>query len=78
MRRNTLDRSIVIKAAKRGSCVVFWDRTDYLLETEKILVTQIWKVNFGGNELVKLLEENNIMFKRLFLQIWISPEDCSY
>ena len=29
------DRSIVIKRADKSSCVVVWDRTDYLLEVEK-------------------------------------------
>ena len=35
--RGLADRSIVIKPADKGSCVVVWDRTDYLLEAEKDL-----------------------------------------
>ena len=35
--RGLPDRSIVIKPADKGSCVVVWDRTDYLLEPEKDL-----------------------------------------
>ena len=31
------DRSIVIKKADKGSCVVVWDRTDYLTEAENQL-----------------------------------------
>ena len=31
------DRSIVIKKADKGSCVVVWDRNDYVLEAEKQL-----------------------------------------
>ena len=31
------DRSIVIKKADNGSCVVVWDRDDYLSEAEKQL-----------------------------------------
>ena len=31
------DRSIVIKKADKGSCVVVWDRNDYLLEAERQL-----------------------------------------
>ena len=31
------DRSIVIKKADKGSCIVVWDRTDYLREAEKQL-----------------------------------------
>ena len=35
MRGLAEDCSIVIKPADMGSCVVIWDRTDYLLEAEK-------------------------------------------
>ena len=31
------DRSIVIKKADKGSCIVVWDRADYLREAEKQL-----------------------------------------
>ena len=31
------DRTIVIERADKGSCVVVWDRMDYLLEDEKLL-----------------------------------------
>ena len=31
-------RNIVIKTADKGSCVVVWDRTDYLLEREQHLI----------------------------------------
>ena len=31
------DRSIVIKKADKGSCVVVWDREDYIAEAEKQL-----------------------------------------
>ena len=31
-------RNIVIKTADKGSCVVVWDRTDYLLEGEQHLI----------------------------------------
>ena len=37
MRRLAEDCSIVIKPADKGSCVVVWDRTDYLLEVGKHL-----------------------------------------
>ena len=30
-------RNIVIKRADKGSCVVIWDRNDYLLEADKKL-----------------------------------------
>ena len=31
------DRSIVIKKADKGSCIVVWDENDYLREAEKQL-----------------------------------------
>ena len=31
------DQKIVIKQGDKGSCVVVWDRVDYLLETERKL-----------------------------------------
>ena len=31
------DRSILIKKAGKGSCVVVWDRLDYLMDAEKLL-----------------------------------------
>ena len=37
MRALAEDRSIVIKPADKGSCVVAWGRTDYVLEVEKYL-----------------------------------------
>ena len=34
MRALANDRSIVIKKADKGSCVVVWDRIDYIAEAE--------------------------------------------
>ena len=31
------DKQIVIKTVDKGSCVVVWDKDDYLLETERQL-----------------------------------------
>ena len=61
------DRSIVIKPVDKGSCVVVWDRTDYLLEAEKRLSDSSYykEVKFGDKELFKLAEESNKMFRRL-------------
>ena len=39
------DRTIVIKRPDKGSCVVVWDRMDYLLEAESN--TNVYKsINF--------------------------------
>ena len=45
------DRIIMIKKSDKGSCVVVWDRNDYLLNTENIIS--------------KLLETINKMFSSL-------------
>ena len=37
MRAFADDRSLVIKKADKGSCIVVWDRNDYLREAEKQL-----------------------------------------
>ena len=37
MRRLAEDCNIIIKKADKGSCVVLWDREDYLAEAEKQL-----------------------------------------
>ena len=34
MRALANDRSIVIKKADKGSCVIVWDRIDYIAEAE--------------------------------------------
>ena len=46
------DRRIVIKKADKGSCVVVWDRNDYLLEAEKQL--RDTKVNSDVNNTEKI------------------------
>ena len=48
------DRSIVTKKADKGSCVVVWERNDYLLEAERQLsalkFTEISENKFIGNK----------------------------
>ena len=61
------DRTIVIKGAGKGSCVVAWDRMDYLLEAEKQLNdTSVYKgVEFKENLLTDVVESSNDMFLNL-------------
>ena len=56
MKRLAEGRSIVIKPADKGFCVVVWDRTDYLIEAKKDLSNSntYKEVKFDDNELVKL------------------------
>ena len=80
MRELAEDRSIVMKPADKGSCVVVWDRADYLLKAEKYLsdLSTYKEVKFADRELFKLVEESNEMFRRLLSKKCILPEECKY
>ena len=69
------DRSIVIKPADKRSCVVVWDKLDYLAETENhIKCSNTYQdVKFRDNDLAKLVEKSNQMFKQL-----LSKQNISY
>ena len=58
------DRNIMIKKADKGSCVVVWDRNNYLVETQRALSdTKVDRdVSDTKNILSKLSEANNKMF----------------
>ena len=55
------ERNIVIKKADKGSCVVVWDRNDYLLETDKQLKDKNFyrDVEYNANILKDLAETSN-------------------
>ena len=61
------DRNIVLKRADKGSCVVIWDRNDYVQEAEIQLSNQnVYKsVEFKGKILTELVEKSNHFFKSL-------------
>ena len=44
------DRSIVVKKPDKGSCVIVWDRNDYLSEAEKQLCDKAIYKNVSLNE----------------------------
>ena len=52
------DCSIVIKPADKGSCVVVWDKLDYLAEAENHLKDSNFyqEVKFGDDDLANLVE----------------------
>lgn len=54
----------MIKKADKGSCVVVWDRNNYLVETQRALSdTKVDRdVSDTKNILSKLSEANNKMF----------------
>ena len=57
----TNDRNIVIKKADKSSCVVIWNRPDYIMEAEKQLSEKtIYKdVTFNKNIIPNLTEKSN-------------------
>ena len=57
------DRSIVIKPADKGFCVVAWDKLDYLAESENHLKDKntYQDVKFGDDDLVNLVGKSNRM-----------------
>ena len=67
MRGIAEDRNIIIKPADKGSCVVLWDRKDYLAEAEKQLqYVDIYEdTDFKESDLVKLVEKSNTILQSL-------------
>ena len=67
MRGLAEDRNIIIKPADKGSCVVLWDREDYLAEAEKQIqdVGIYEETDFKESDLVKLVEKSNTMLQTL-------------
>ena len=61
------DKSIVIKGADKGSCVVIWDREDYLKEADTQLIdNKIYRdVKYTKNMLSSIVEKNNKIFQGL-------------
>ena len=74
------DRSIVIKKADKGSCVVVWDRNDYLLEAERQLSnTKVYRdVSNTENILSKLSETSNRMFSSLKTRSFLTEKQMKY
>ena len=61
----------MIKRADRGSCVVIWDRNDYVKEAEIQLSNQnVYKsVEFKDKILTELVEKSNQRASVLYIQI---------
>ena len=74
------DRSIVIKKADKGSCIVVWDREDYLLEAERQLGdTSIYKdVSFNDKVLSDLVDNSNKLFQCLKRKGSITDKELKY
>ena len=74
------DRNIVIKRADKGSCVVIWDRNDYVKEAEIQLSNQnVYKsVEFKDKILSELVEKSNHFFKSLKARGIISEKELQH
>ena len=68
MRDVAEDRNNSIKPADKGSCVVLWDREDYLAED----------TDFKESSLVKLVEKSNTMFQSLGKKNLITEKELKY
>ena len=80
MRSLADDRSIVIKKADKGSCIVVWDRNDCLREAEKQLEDPnvYRKVAFKDKILSQLVDCSNRFFKNLKMKGHIMEKELVY
>ena len=58
------DRSILIKKADKGSCVVVWDREDYIAEAKCNKIMSVYKKMKFKDKILQDLTESNYIFKR--------------
>ena len=75
------DKSIIINPADNGSCVVVWDRDDYLAEGYlQISDNNIYtKIESSSEKFVStLLKESNNVFNKLHKQGSISNDEFKY
>ena len=72
-------RSIIIKKADKSSCVVVWDRNDYIVEAEKQLGDKnIYQdVNVSDRILRDLVDKSNKIFRSLKSQGKITEKNSS-
>ena len=82
MRELANDKSIVIKKANKGSCVVIWDRNDYIAEAKKkkqLSGKNIYKdINFIDKILQELADNSNKLFKDLKAKGSITEKELKY
>ena len=80
MRSLADDRSIVVKKADKGSCIVVWDRNDYLREGEKQLKDQNVhrKVDLKDKTLSQLVDCSNRFFRNLKMKGHITEKQLKY
>jgi len=74
------DRSIIIKPADKGSCVVVWDKQDYIREVEKQLADEkvYEETQINNKDLSGLMNASNNLFKKLRNKNVISEKELKY
>ena len=80
MRSLADDSSIFIKKADKGSCIVVWDRKDYLREAEKQFKDQnvYRKVDLKDKTLSQLVDCSNRFFRNLKMKGHITEKELKY
>ena len=73
------DRSIVIKQADKGSCVVVWCRDDYIKEANKQLEAKtVYKdINFKETIFSDLVDKSNRIFKSRYTRKFIRRKNSN-
>ena len=71
------NRSIFIKQAKKGSCVVAWCRDDYMKEPNKQFADKtVYKdINFKETILLGLVDKSNMIFKNLYTRKFVMEKE---
>ena len=74
------DSSIFVKKADKGSCVVVWDRWDYIKEAEKRLgdSTVYKEINYNKKILSQLVSSSNKYFRKVNSSGYISYKEMKY
>ena len=74
------DKSMVIRQADKGSCVVVWCRDDYIKEANKQLEdeTAYKDINFKETILSDLIDKSNRIFKSLYTRKFITEKELKY
>ena len=80
MRSLVNGKSVVIKKADKGLCVVVWDHEDYIAEAEGQLrdVTVYKDVDFKEKMLQDLAETSNKLFRNVKDKMGITEKELKY
>ena len=74
------DRSVIIKKADKGSCIVVWDRSNSTREAEKQLKDQnVYRnVDLKDKTLSQLVDCSNRFFRNLKMKGHITEKELKY